>query len=78
MRQLGDYKCPKCDSEDFITQPNRYDCLKFANGQFQAEKSEFTSEKEKIFCRECGDEVDVNTSLEHRRIILENFITHSR
>jgi hypothetical protein len=57
MKQVNESKCPKCGSLEFITQPNRYDCLRIINGQFQVEKSEFTTEKERIFCRECGAEI---------------------
>ena len=58
MKQVSNYKCPKCGSEEFTTQPNRYDCLKFVNGQFKVEKSEFTNEKVRVFCRGCGAEID--------------------
>jgi predicted nucleic-acid-binding Zn-ribbon protein len=58
MKQVSNFKCPKCGSEEFITKPNRYDCLRFVNGQFQVEKSEFINEKVGVFCRGCGAEVD--------------------
>lgn len=52
MKQLSKSKCPKCGSEEFTTQPNRYDCLRFVNGQFQVEKSELIDDKDRIFCRQ--------------------------
>lgn len=70
MKQVSNSKCPKCGSKTFITMPNRYDCLRFVNGEFQVEKSEFRNEKERIFCRECGAEIDVNTTFRHKTIIL--------
>ncbi|MBU2563244.1 MAG: hypothetical protein ABIJ05_04880 [Patescibacteria group bacterium] len=70
MKQENKYKCPKCGSVEFITQPNRYDCLRIVNGQFQAEKSEFIDEKERIFCRECGAEIDEETSLQNKKVVL--------
>jgi len=70
MKQVSNSKCPKCGSEDFITQLNRYDCLKFVSGEFQAEKSEFVNEKERVFCRECSNEIDVKTSFRHGKVIL--------
>lgn len=56
-----------CGSETFITKPNRYDCLRFVNGEFQVEKSEFINEKERIFCRECGAEIDVNATFSYKK-----------
>ncbi|NQE05925.1 hypothetical protein C5S32_08640 [ANME-1 cluster archaeon GoMg1] len=70
MKQVSNSKCPKCGSEEFTTQPNRYDCLRFVNGQFQVEKSELTDDKDRIFCRECGAEIDVNMAIRHKKIIL--------
>jgi len=70
MKQVSNSKCPKCGSEEFTTQPNRYDCLRFVNRQFQVEKSEFIDDEERIFCRECGAEIDVNMTIRHKTIIL--------
>jgi len=72
MKQVSNSKCPKCGSEEFTTQPNRYDCLRFVNGQFQVEKSEFTDDKDRFYCRECGAEIDVNMTTMHKKIILRN------
>ena len=71
MKQENKHKCPKCGSVEFIVQPNRYDCLKVVNGQFQVEKSEFIAEKERIFCRECGAEIDEKASLQNKKVVLK-------
>jgi hypothetical protein len=71
MKQISKSKCPKCGSVEFITQPNRYDCLRIINGNFQVEKSEFTAEEERIFCRECGAEIDEEASLQNKKIVLK-------
>jgi len=71
MKQVSNSKCPKCGSEEFTTQPNRYDYLRFANGEFQAQSSEFTNEKERIFCRNCGIEINEKASIENKKIVLE-------
>ena len=70
MKQANKSECPKCGSVEFITQPNRYDCLRVVNGQFQVEKSEFIDEKERIFCRECGAEIDEKASLKNKKVVL--------
>lgn len=70
MKQVSNSKCPKCGSKTFITLPNRYDCLRFVNGGFQVEKSEFRNGKERIFCRECGAEVDEKASVQNKGVVL--------
>jgi len=70
MKQVSKSKCPKCGSIEFITQPNRYDCLSILNGQFQVEKSEFIDEKERIFSRECGAEIDEKALLQNEKVVL--------
>lgn len=70
MKQISRSKCPKCGSEEFITQPNQYDCLRFVNGEFQVEKSELINENLRVFCCECGDEVDKKASFKNKRIVL--------
>ena len=67
-----DLKCPKCNSDGFITMPNRYNILKFVDGKFEVEKSEFTNEKERIFCRDCSIEIDETTSLRNKKVVLKN------
>jgi len=70
MKQVSKFKCSKCGSEEFITQPNRYDCLRFVNEQFQVEKSEFTNEEIRVFCRDCGAEIDEKASVQNKKVIL--------
>ncbi len=51
-------KCPNCGCEEFVSEPNQYDVLTFADGDFRVCRSE-KIDGEKIFCRECGKEVCV-------------------
>ena len=55
------YKCPNCGSSEFITEPNQYDVLEFSKYGFETISTE-TIDEYKIFCRECGKEVDVEKS----------------
>jgi len=71
MNQIYKTKCPNCGSEEFITYPNRYDCLIFLNGQFKVEKSEFTNDEEQLFCRKCGAEIDEKASIKDKIIVLK-------
>ena len=71
MQPATNIRCPSCNSEDFLTMPNRYDLLKFVDGNFEVEKSKFTEEEYRIFCRECGDEIDEKTSVENKKVILK-------
>ena len=71
MQPATNIRCPSCNSEDFVTIPNRYDLLKFVDGNFEVIKSEFTEEEYRIFCRECGDEIDKKTSVENKKVILK-------
>ncbi len=71
MKPSKNLKCPSCNSEEFVTQPNRYDILKLGDKKFDIVKSEFTEEKHKIFCRECGKEVDEKISMKNNKIILK-------
>jgi len=71
MHPTSNILCPICKSNEFVTTPNRYDILKFNNGAFELEKSEFTDEEHKIFCRECGNEIDEETSAENKRIVFK-------
>lgn len=71
MNSTNNIRCPSCNSEEFVTMPNCYDILKFINGTFEVEKSVFTDEAQRIFCRECGNEIDDKTSAENKRIVLK-------
>lgn len=69
MPLASNIRCPSCNSEEFVTIPNRYDLLKFVDGNFEVIKSEFTEEY-RIFCRECGVGVDINAAIRHKKVIL--------
>ena len=62
--------CPNCNSDEFITLPNQYDILRFRNGEFTPERTEFIDEY-KIFCRECSTEVDEIESEKINRVVLK-------
>jgi hypothetical protein len=72
MEQARNFKCPNCGSQCFVTDPNRYDVLKFVDGDFQIEKSEFINAEFRIFCRECGAEVNLTTSIQAKKLVLIN------
>lgn len=48
--------CLTCGSGEFITQPNSYDIYTIESGQLILQRSEYTDEQIKLFCRECGVE----------------------
>lgn len=62
------FQCPKCGSSEFVTTPNKYDCLKFVNNNFQIDKSEIIDSEYKIYCRECGVEIDEQKSIKNKKI----------
>lgn len=55
-----------------MTDPNRYDLLEFVDGDFQIEKSEFINDECRIFCRECGADVNLTASIQRKKLILVN------
>jgi ribosomal protein S27AE len=61
-------KCPNCGSSEFITEPNQYDILEFSKNGFETITTEVVDDS-KIFCRECGKEVDILKS--SKKIILK-------
>ena len=71
MNSKINFICPKCGSESFVSTPNRYDLLEIVNGIFEVVKSKFTEEEYKIFCRECSAEVDEESTLENKKIVLK-------
>jgi hypothetical protein len=50
-----EYKCKKCDGEEFITQPNRYDVYKNHDGALVLKSSELIDEPEILYCRDCSE-----------------------
>ncbi|MCU0427832.1 MAG: hypothetical protein MUF71_19645 [Candidatus Kapabacteria bacterium] len=64
------YNCPECGSEEFVTQPNRYDVLTFTAMGFHISDTCSTDDIEIIFCRECGNRVDIEQSLSANNVVL--------
>ncbi len=48
--------CSKCDSLEFISEPNQYDVLTFSKGKFEIVGTELINDF-KVFCRGCSAEV---------------------
>ncbi len=65
-------QCPKCGSEQFITEPNQYDVISFEDGNFNVIRSESTDDGYKVFCENCDEEIDFNESLEQGKVVLIN------
>ncbi len=63
-------QCPNCGSEEFVTEPNRYDILTFED-DFEVTKSYFIDEYN-VQCRECAEDIDVEKSSSLKRIILKS------
>ena len=57
------YNCPKCNSNEFVTEPNQYDILIFAENGFEIQETEQTNDY-KVFCRECFVEIDMIKSIQ--------------
>ncbi len=51
-------RCPVCGSNEFITPLNSYDIYQFIDGELSFIRSELTNEPFKLFCRECGKEIE--------------------
>ena len=47
----------KCGSDEFVSQPNRYDTYQIINKKLELIDSHFTEEEIKLYCRECGEEL---------------------
>lgn len=52
------FNCPDCGSSQFVTEPNQYDILEFSSNGFEVVDYK-TIDDYKVFCRECGVEVDL-------------------
>lgn len=64
------YQCPECEGEQFFTEPYHYDILEFDGENFVIVNEEYGDEY-KIYCRDCGEEVDEDLSIKKKRIILK-------
>lgn len=49
----------KCGSVEFITKPNQYDVYQIIDNKLEFINALFTDEEIKLFCRECGEEIDL-------------------
>lgn len=58
LNMNAQHNCPNCDSQEFITEPNQYDILIFNEAGFIVYSTEQV-DNYKIYCRECGKEVDI-------------------
>jgi hypothetical protein len=65
------YQCPECGSEEFISEPNRYDVFEFQENDFVVTNSHFINEYT-FFCRECNQEINVELSIQNKRVTLKN------
>jgi hypothetical protein len=50
----------KCGSTEFISSPNRYDVYEIVNGELELTATPFCYEGDdvKLYCRECGRELE--------------------
>jgi hypothetical protein len=48
----------KCESAEFITNPNQYDIYKTIGGELKFIKTEQIDDNVKLYCRECGEEYE--------------------
>lgn len=62
------HQCPHCDCDEFISEPNQYDVLRFRVGNFEISHTENINGEIKIFCRECGVKIDEEASELKREI----------
>jgi hypothetical protein len=65
------HQCPNCSSDEFITLPNRYDIMTFEGEAFEISRSEFIDDKDSLFCRECGEEIDQVASSMKKKVVLK-------
>ncbi|MCZ7400730.1 MAG: hypothetical protein O8C61_00740 [Candidatus Methanoperedens sp.] len=72
MKRFGKNKCPKCGFGSFDTEPNQYQILEF-DGKFEEIKTEGINKKNlRVFCRNCGSEIDEQESILQGKVILKN------
>jgi len=64
-------QCPDCDSREFISSLIQYDILKFADSKPEVIHSECINDEYRIYCRECGREVDIEKSKRSGKIHLK-------
>jgi hypothetical protein len=65
--------CLMCGSHSFITEPNQYQILEFISGKFEEIKTEIIDKEDlRIFCRDCGSEIDEQRSIKKGKIVLKH------
>ena len=52
-------KCKKCDCQEFVTKPNRYDVYGVVDGETVLLHSDFIPGQPELFCRECSQRMEV-------------------
>jgi uncharacterized protein YbaR (Trm112 family) len=52
----------KCGSIEFITRPNQYDVYEIIDNNLELIRTEDTYEENILYCRECGDVYNLETS----------------
>jgi hypothetical protein len=52
------YKCKKCGSKEFISQPNQYDVFQSQNGKLVLKSTEFIDDELVLYCRECSEIIE--------------------
>ena len=55
--KINNGRCARCGAGEFITEPNQYDILTVSDRGFEIQNTELMNDF-KIFCRECGVEVE--------------------
>ena len=58
-----EHDCPKCGSDEFVTEPNQYDVLSFTDRGWQIEAM-YEVDGFKTFCKKCLAEIDMEKSID--------------
>jgi len=53
-------QCKICGCNEFCTKPNRYDIYESNQGILALVRSEYTTEGDKLYCRDCSNPLDIN------------------
>jgi len=73
MKIIGKNKCPKCGFGFFDNEPNQYQIFEFIDGKFEDFKTEGINKMDlRIFCRDCGSEIDKHESIQQGKVVLNN------
>ncbi len=44
----------RCGSDEFVTQPNKYDVYRIVDGRMEFQRSELIDDDMVVYCRGCG------------------------